>query len=46
MIETVSVGMGHVIVKSKLGYVYVWGDNCFKQISNKEVRFLHTPEIL
>ena len=25
MIESVSVGMGHTIAKSKLGYVYSWG---------------------
>lgn len=31
MIESVSVGMGHTIAKSKLGYVYSWGDNRFSQ---------------
>ena len=46
MIETVSVGMGHVVAKSKLGYVYTWGDNCFQQVSNQLVSCLHTPELI
>lgn len=32
-IEDVSVGMGHTIVKTKLGYVYLWGNNSFGQVS-------------
>jgi len=43
MIETISVGMAHSVAKSKLGYVYTWGDNCFQQVSNKNVPYLHTP---
>ena len=43
IIETVSVGMAHVVAKSKLGYVYTWGDNCFRQVSAQEVRWVHTP---
>lgn len=31
-IESVSVGMGHSVAKSKLGYVYTWGDNSFGQL--------------
>lgn len=32
----ISVGFGHTLVKSKLGYVYGWGDNSFGQILNNE----------
>ena len=46
MIETVSIGMAHVVAKSKLGYVYTWGDNCFRQVNAQEVPFFHTPELL
>lgn len=46
IIETVSAGMSHVVAKSKLGYVYTWGDNCYRQVSNQEVPYRHTPEIL
>lgn len=43
MIETVSVGMGHTIAKSKLGYVYVWGDNRFGQIHPEPTNYITTP---
>lgn len=43
MIETVSVGMGHTIVRSKLGYCYVWGDNRFGQISPEKCKFISSP---
>ena len=33
----ISVGLGHTIVKSKLGYVYGWGDNSFNQILDTEL---------
>ena len=35
--------MGHVVAKSKLGYVYTWGDNCFRQVTNQTLNFLDTP---
>jgi alpha-tubulin suppressor-like RCC1 family protein len=38
--------MGHVVAKSKLGYVYTWGDNCYQQVTNKRSKFLTTPEAL
>ena len=38
--------MGHVVAKSKLGYVYTWGDNCFHQASPKPAKHLDTPEAL
>lgn len=38
--------MGHAVAKSKLGYVYTWGDNCYQQVSNKKVKQLSTPEAL
>ena len=33
IIESVSVGIAHSVVKSKLGYAYVWGDNSFGQVA-------------
>jgi len=27
--------MSHCVAKSKLGYVYTWGDNCYQQTSSK-----------
>ena len=46
MIESVSVGMAHAVAKSKLGYVYTWGDNCYQQVTSKAVPHLATPEPL
>lgn len=46
IIETVSVGIGHVVAKSKLGYVYTWGDNCFGQVNNQPVNLVSAPQIL
>lgn len=44
MLETVSVGMGHTIVKSKLGYVYSWGDNRFGQSSLEDRDVVMEPQ--
>lgn len=38
--------MGHVVAKSKLGYVYCWGDNCYQQATNRKVKYLAIPEAL
>ena len=38
--------MAHAVGKSKLGYVYSWGDNCFQQINNTSTNFYHTPEFM
>jgi alpha-tubulin suppressor-like RCC1 family protein len=46
IIETISAGMAHVVAKSKLGYVYVWGDNCFQQVSPTDAEYIPTPEPL
>ena len=42
-IETISVGMGHSIARSKLGYAYMWGDNRFGQISTEKIPFIAGP---
>jgi hypothetical protein len=38
--------MGHCVAKSKLGYVFTWGNNCYEQVTNKQMEFTHTPEYL
>ena len=38
--------MAHCVAKSKLGYVFTWGNNNFSQVTNKAVEFTHTPEYL
>jgi alpha-tubulin suppressor-like RCC1 family protein len=40
IIEAVSVGMSHCVAKSKLGYIFAWGSNCFKQFSYKNVDYV------
>ena len=40
------MGLGHAVAKSKLGYVYTWGDNCYQQCTHKKVKHLSTPEAL
>ena len=35
-----------MVAKSKLGYVYTWGQNCFQQVTREGVNLLHTPELL
>ena len=40
------MGLGHVVAKSKLGYVYTWGDNCYQQVNSQNVSCVHTPEMV
>ena len=44
IIETISAGMAHVVAKSKLGYVYSWGDNAYQQVNLTTQSYIHTPE--
>ena len=37
IVETVSVGLGHCVAKSKLGNVFSWGNNNYSQVSSKSV---------
>ncbi len=30
------MGLGHTVAKSKIGYVYGWGDNTFGQVLGNE----------
>ena len=46
MIETISAGLAHSIARSKLGYVYSWGDNKYGQVSAEAVRFFPTPRLV
>lgn len=43
MIESISVGLGHTVARSKLGYVYAWGDNRSGQVFNSNVEYVRTP---
>lgn len=43
MVENVSVGMGHTVVRTKLGYAYAWGDNRFGQIVYDKIETIDIP---
>jgi len=38
--------MSHVVAKSKLGYIYSWGDNTYQQINTSSSACVHTPEAI
>ena len=38
--------MAHVVAKSKLGYIYSWGDNAYQQVNTSSSPFVHTPEAI
>jgi alpha-tubulin suppressor-like RCC1 family protein len=46
MIDTVSVGIGHSVVRTKLGYVYSWGDNRSGQVALQKTDVIHIPIVL
>lgn len=38
--------MAHSVAKSKLGYLYTWGDNCYNQVSSKVNACYEQPQQL
>lgn len=44
IIDTVSVGLKHTVCKTRLGYVYAWGDNSFKQVIDQPGHFFSDPQ--
>lgn len=43
LIESISVGLAHTIVRTRLGYVYAWGDNRFNQVSVQKSNIFSSP---